>query len=118
MRNWTLWIELAQQFKTIYQGFRQCVKLRQKYMRLSYQRPGDNPKDLDTFEAYPVPYGVGRLQFSSGNYSRLNLSPGEYDETPQPLHIDMNRIPTKFPGCFRLNDEGIFEYFVDETGSS
>ena len=109
-------VEFSAEFQAIYQSFRQCVKLRQKYMRLSYQRPGDNPKDLDTYEPYPVPAGVGRIP-TSLFFSRSNLSPGDIEDAfIQPLQIDMTRIPGKLEGVVRMGPDGVFEYFADESG--
>lgn len=44
----------TQEFREIYDAFRQCIRLRQKYMSLSLQRPGDNPKDWPESRIWPL----------------------------------------------------------------
>ncbi|CAG8767616.1 2857_t:CDS:2, partial [Cetraspora pellucida] len=43
------------ELETIYTDFHKCLELRDKYMKLSLQRLGDNPKDKDSWIIYPHP---------------------------------------------------------------
>ncbi|CAG8532540.1 1344_t:CDS:2 [Racocetra fulgida] len=43
------------ELETIYTDFQKCLELRDKYMKLSLQRLGDNPKDKDSWVIYPQP---------------------------------------------------------------
>lgn len=45
IRNWT--IVAASELKALFTSFQKCLDLRDKYMRLSLQRLGDNPRDHD-----------------------------------------------------------------------
>jgi hypothetical protein len=46
---------LAQELEQIFSSFEKSIELRAKYMHLSMQFPGDNPKDLDSWQILPLP---------------------------------------------------------------
>ncbi|KAJ1547995.1 AMP deaminase, partial [Cladochytrium tenue] len=47
--------ELSEELQSIFRAFRRCLELRSRYMQLSYQCAGDNPKDADNWPIYPPP---------------------------------------------------------------
>ena len=62
-------------------------------MRLSKQRPQDNPKDRSAYKPYPVPHGV-----TSNELFEVNLT----------------KLPTVAHEVFRLTDEGIYQVYSSQ----
>ena len=46
---------LSNQLSVIFDAWKHCIELRQKYLASSLQLPGDNPKDNDNWIIYPPP---------------------------------------------------------------
>jgi AMP deaminase len=47
--------ELSEELQGIFTSMQKCLLLRKKYMEMSLQCPGDNPKDSDSWKIYPAP---------------------------------------------------------------
>jgi len=47
--------EITLELQSLYTNFQKCLDLREKYMKVSCQRVGDNPSDKDDWVIYPPP---------------------------------------------------------------
>ncbi|KAF9027791.1 AMP deaminase [Haplosporangium bisporale] len=47
--------EVTLELQSLYTNFQKCLDLREKYMKVSCQRVGDNPSDKDDWVIYPPP---------------------------------------------------------------
>ncbi len=99
--------EYSDEIHEMYRSLRKCVQLREEYMRLSLQRPGDNPKDLDAYRYHPVPPSVSTKPHA-GSYPRLNTgnSYANLDFINEPLSLNPADIPgpdTVRSSLFTLN---------------
>ena len=45
--------DVTEELRSLYTNFQKCLDLRQKYMEISGQRIGDNPRDADDWTIYP-----------------------------------------------------------------
>lgn len=110
-RMFNILVRYEEEFKEIYESLKKCVMLRQKYMAVSLQRPGDNPKDHAAYKAYPVPDSI------NGNTTRvsseLNLLSSTLNHMIDPLSIDMSKIPTEHEYSFRLDEDGVFRVYAE-----
>ncbi|KAG0317864.1 AMP deaminase [Dissophora globulifera] len=53
--NFTPTDDVTQELRELYTDFQKCIDLRNKYMKISCQRFGDNPSDSDDWDIYPPP---------------------------------------------------------------
>jgi len=85
--------EDCEEYKLIYRGFRKCIQLRQRYMCLSLQRPGDNPKDWPKHPKVPLsPIPEGKKEYQTVHPDPLraehpNGIPYEKINRPQKHHV-------------------------------
>lgn len=100
------------EFREIYESLRQCVKLRQRYIRLSVQRPGDNPQDLDSYQGYPVPC-TGPNQDPSLAPFKLTRHESCVLIHPEATQINLSELPDAHPYAFRLED-GVFQVYASK----
>lgn len=110
-------IDLNDEFSEIYANLRKIVKMRQRYMRLSVQRPGDDPKDLPTYTAYPVHTSneSSKLRPAFGK-SYLDVGATASQLTVEQLEIDSSKIPgKKGTFCYRLSPDGVYQVYESET---
>jgi AMP deaminase len=68
-----------------------CVQIRAEYMAASLQRPGDNPKDKDSWEIYPKNWGIK-------------------GESPQDFDFSLCSIPPLHDFDYRIKD-GVFHVY-------
>ena len=45
---------LNKELANICEQLQKCIEIREKYMQISLQEPGNNPKDSDDWDIYPV----------------------------------------------------------------
>ncbi|KAG0241618.1 AMP deaminase [Actinomortierella wolfii] len=100
--------EVTRELKELYTNFQKCLDLREKYMRVSCQRVGDNPNDKDDWVIYPPPPPPSWPAPPEG--TKIRVSDG-----PASIGSDFVREEVTIPGMcdmwFELDDTGIFQVY-------
>lgn len=69
--------DIKQELVTLHTNFQRCLDLRDKYMAISLQRLGDNPKDRDDWKIYPSPpkptYNSTNTPCPKNNYKKTEV---------------------------------------------
>ncbi|KAF9194526.1 AMP deaminase [Haplosporangium sp. Z 767] len=93
--------EITQELKMLYTNFQKCIDLRAKYMKVSCQRVGDNPSDVDNWASYPE------------SQPPSEDSEGEYG--PETVGKDFVLEDVVIPGVcdqfFEMDDTGIYQVY-------
>ncbi|KAK2465384.1 hypothetical protein APHAL10511_002738 [Amanita phalloides] len=130
------------EYSAIFDSFRRCLHLRDKYMRKSKQRLGDNPKDYDG-HFHPIPDHLADVSALRSDADLSTNSPlsqtfepwNIYPRPPPPhwhltekeavsagrSHVTGNeefrfedcRIPDPHTWIFQLDDKGIYQVYDD-----
>jgi hypothetical protein len=82
--------------------------MRQRYMRLSVQRPGDNPKDLDTYIPYPVPSSNQENTKNVMGKSYLNMAKSASQLNMDNFTLDPSKMPGKHDSVCQIG----FIFFI------
>lgn len=134
----------AQEFVHIFQAFEKCLSLRDKYMRVSLQRLGDNPRDHDghfhgldpkitdvsgvrpdaDISAYASPDSENKLPKSPYKPWRIYPKPPpphwHWTADTEPVHGGDKAGSSKeefvFEKCEIPGDHGGWSFELDETG--
>jgi hypothetical protein len=121
--------EDCEEYKLIYKGFRKCIQLRQRYMCLSLQRPGDNPKDWPKHEKLPLsPIPEGKRDYKQPHpdparakyphgipYSEITTPPRHHVSSVDVIVIKYS-TPLQFE--FSICEDGVFRVYEDAEGRS
>ncbi|KAJ3129263.1 AMP deaminase [Nowakowskiella sp. JEL0407] len=102
--------ELSEELGNVFASFRKCLELRQKYMELSFQCDGDNPKDADDYEIYPPP---PKPTYPHPKATEEIVPPKteaedvqfEFEKCEIPGNHEIN-LPLKF--AFKMRSDGVF----------
>ncbi|KAI8605476.1 hypothetical protein EDD21DRAFT_332048 [Dissophora ornata] len=104
--NFTPTDEVTQELRELYTDFQKCLDLREKYMKVSCQRIGDNPSDSDDWVIYPPPPAPSWP---------LTENKGRTSNGPDSIGSDFVREDVPIPGLcdhvFELDDTGIFQVY-------
>jgi AMP deaminase len=119
----TITAELA----AIYKNIQRVLDLRHKYIRVSLQRPGDNPKDESSWKIYPAPPEPhwDHNRSTTGQNSTANSTILEVDESDPPKRTrkpgqdigsdfvinDLQPLPEADEMTYRLCSDGIFRVY-------
>ena len=101
---------IAAELKTLYRSLLNCLELRDKYMELSCQRHGDNPKDADNWEIYPPP--------PQPSWTALQTEP---QDQPVPsinnpeFRMEDCKIELADDKLFVLQDTGVFQVYNNQA---
>lgn len=121
---------ITAELSAIYTNIQKVLDLRHKYIRLSLQRPLDNPKDDPSWKIYPPhPEPVWdelkeRPNASSSLQNSVVLDSAEPSKAPRKMgkdigedfHIEDVPVPGASEMSFRLDDGGVFQVY--ETSKS
>ena len=113
-------VGVASELNSIYTNIQRILDLRHKYIRLSLQQPGDNPKDDQNWPIYPPP--PQPVWDEENNRPLDNAGSGNKWRKPGcdiGEDFDMDEM-LPFPGesemAYRLDDHGVFQVY--ETAKS
>ncbi|KAF8975974.1 AMP deaminase [Entomortierella lignicola] len=101
--------EITLELQSLYTSFQKCLDLREKYMKVSCQRVGDNPSDKDDWDIYPPPPPPSWP--ISEDKSRVS-------DGPASIGSDFVRENVTIPGLcdhvFELDDAGIYQVYENQ----
>ncbi|CAG8543490.1 1775_t:CDS:2 [Funneliformis caledonium] len=108
--------QVASELEDLYTRFHKCLELRDKYMELSLQRLGDNPKDHDTWNIYPPPPQPTWKSLSNNrSFSDDSVSSSYYKNEKKGVgenfEFDKCEIPGEHEYNFKLNESGIYNVY-------
>ena len=124
---------LSSELKTLYESLQHCLDLRDKYIRVSQQRLGDNPRDHDgVFFGFNDNAGdVSGIKPDASHESICDASDGTFSPwkiypRPPPPHWHYNdrgrEAEFDFTKClvpgadswdFRIDERGVFQVYTD-----
>lgn len=133
---------ISTEFKPMFEALQKCLDLRDKYIRLSLQRLGDDPRHHDgVFTGFEGDVGdVSGLKlhaYSSsafGSPSEKKFSPWKIYPSPPPPHWHYKKAPQSFfheeeefefskcdiPGedswTFKIDEKGVFQVYAQSSG--
>jgi hypothetical protein len=84
----------------IYLSLQTCLSLRDRYMKNSLQRLGDNPQDYDGGD---VPPGIPQEKFAPWT---IHPDPGTEN-----FSISIHKMPGESPFDFHLDETGVFQVY-------
>ncbi|KAJ3103011.1 AMP deaminase [Phlyctochytrium planicorne] len=102
--------ELSSELRNIFEIMQRCLELRKKYMQASYQCPGDNPKDDDSWVIYPKPPKPA-----------YNPNSNNVPEDPEPIpEFDIKDciIPGPHEYDYKMTEKGVYEVFTADGTSA
>ncbi|RDW88140.1 hypothetical protein BP6252_00172 [Coleophoma cylindrospora] len=89
---------ITSELSTIYTNIQKILDIRHKYIRLSLQEDGDNPKDDPTWDIYPPPpdpvWFEGRERAVTNAKTSVNSSMANSMVLPQPGDVEHTRSPS------------------------
>ncbi|KAI1297780.1 AMP deaminase [Mortierella claussenii] len=101
--------EITLELQELYTNFQKCLDLREKYMKVSCQRVGDNPSDRDDWEIYPPPPPPSWP---------ITEHKGRVTDGPDSIGSDFIRENIKIPGAcnhvFEMDDTGIYQVYENQ----
>ncbi|KAJ3030264.1 UNVERIFIED_CONTAM: AMP deaminase [Siphonaria sp. JEL0065] len=100
--------ELSEELQGIFQNLKKCLELRKKYMHLSLQCPGDNPKDLDDWEVYPPHVKTSSYDNPTDKEEIAKAHTFVLEECKIPGKEDRNRV-------YGINAEGTYQIYENES---
>ncbi|OTB01494.1 hypothetical protein M426DRAFT_323385 [Hypoxylon sp. CI-4A] len=135
---------IVAELSTIFQNIQKILDIRHKYIRLSLQRDGDNPKDDPSWDIYPPPpepawaeahanydtHGVNTGNNSMSNSMVLPPQGTAADAEPKrpirkrkPGHdigedfvmSDLSPLPQASEFVFRLDENGVYQVFENDA---
>ncbi|KAF9116438.1 AMP deaminase [Mortierella sp. AM989] len=98
--------DVTQELRELYTNFQKCLDLREKYMKVSCQRMGDNPSDSDDWVIYPPSHPPS---------SRPTDHCGHIIDGPGTVGKDFVLKDVPIPGLcdlyFEMNHTGVFQVY-------
>ncbi|KAF9583352.1 AMP deaminase [Lunasporangiospora selenospora] len=101
--------EITQELQSLYTNFQKCLDLREKYMKVSCQRVGDNPSDRDSWDIYPPPPPPSWPV--SENKGRVTDGP---DSIGNDFILEEVRIPAPSDHVYELDDTGVYQVYANK----
>ncbi|KAJ3121835.1 AMP deaminase [Physocladia obscura] len=114
--------ELSEELQGIFENLQKCLELRKKYMHLSLQCPGDNPKDHDDWVVYPPHVKKSSYQNNTGGPAHATATVSIFDEAEE-LKKKVHEFVYEecaIPGVdatgklFGVNSEGTYQVYANE----
>ncbi|KAF9362769.1 AMP deaminase [Mortierella sp. NVP85] len=101
--------EITLELQSLYTNFQKCLDLREKYMKVSCQRVGDNPSDKDDWEIYPPPPPPSWP---------ISEKKGRVSDGPDSIGSDFIREEVDIPGpcdyVFEMDDTGVYQVYENQ----
>ena len=122
---------VTSELSTIYTNIQRILDMRHKYIRLSLQQPGDNPKDDPSWPVYPPPPEPVWDEENNRPFQQQQTLAQESDQAPaspsrrrrkpgQDIGEDFDAsevaLPDESEMMFRLDNNGVFQVY--ETSKS
>ncbi|KAF9426083.1 AMP deaminase [Podila epigama] len=98
--------EVTQELQSLYTNFQKCLDLREKYMKVSCQRVGDNPSDKDDWVIYPPPPPPSWPV--TENKGRVTDGP---DSIGNDFFIEEAPIPAACNHVFEMDETGVYQVY-------
>ncbi|KAG0352596.1 AMP deaminase [Podila minutissima] len=98
--------EVTLELQSLYTNFQKCLDLREKYMKVSCQRIGDNPSDKDDWDIYPPPPPPSWPV--TENQGRVTDGP---DSIGNDFFIEKAPIPGMCDQIFEMDDTGVYQVY-------
>ncbi|KAG7878083.1 hypothetical protein KL937_004231 [Ogataea polymorpha] len=99
----------------IYKNVQRCMQIREKYQRLSLQRPQDNPKNKPEWRIYPNPPPPF---WKKGDEYSIERNPDQGDQLAENFDIGKVDIPGADPELdYVLDDEDVFQVVEKSSGN-
>jgi AMP deaminase len=104
--------EITLELQSLYTNFQKCLDLREKYMKVSCQRVGDNPIDKDDWVIYPPPPPPSWP---------VTENKGRVTDGPDSIGSDFIREDCKIPGpcdfVYEMDDTGVYQVITSSCCS-
>ncbi|KAF9196764.1 AMP deaminase [Haplosporangium sp. Z 11] len=104
--------EITQELQSLYTNFQKCLDMREKYMKVSCQRVGDNPNDKDDWVIYPPPPPPSWP---------ITENKGRVTDGPDSIGNDFFREEVPIPGpcnhVFEMDDTGVYQVYETQEDS-
>ncbi|KAJ4290161.1 AMP deaminase [Collariella sp. IMI 366227] len=101
------------ELSAIFKNVQKVLDIRHKYIRLSLQGPGDNPKDDPSWNIYPAPpepaHGLGSPHKSHGRRRKPGQDVGEDFDME-----DLLPLPGSTEMTYQLDDNGVYQVYENE----
>ncbi|KAJ3084731.1 AMP deaminase [Rhizoclosmatium globosum] len=106
--------ELSEELQGIFSSLKRCLELRKKYMHLSLQCPGDNPKDQDDWDVYP-PH-VKSSAYDANATGGSSTVPTNTSDSSRFVYANC-KIPGKEEKdrIFGINAEGTYQVYNNQS---
>lgn len=105
---------IAAELGVMYNKVQSCIDKRRKYQRLSFQCPGDNPKDEPSWKIYPEPprpvWNPETKEFEGQDHSRGYRS--------AEFKLEECEIPGKSEMVFKADENEVFQVYENENAMS
>ncbi|KAG0092990.1 AMP deaminase [Podila epicladia] len=98
--------EVTLELQSLYTNFQKCLDLREKYMKVSCQRVGDNPSDKEDWVIYPPPPPPSWPV--TENQGRVTDGP---DSIGNDFFIEKAPIPEMCDHVFEMDDTGVYQVY-------
>ncbi|KAG5652267.1 hypothetical protein H0H81_005620 [Sphagnurus paluster] len=124
---------ISNEYTGLLQSLQKCLDMRDKYMAMSLQRLGDNPKDYDGHQPSVDQDLGGTHEASKNNFAPWKIYPAPppphwhwsdkdkvvtSDGTPAPdsdeFRFEDCHIPGAHPWTYRLDDQGVYQVYDDK----
>lgn len=115
---------LSAELSAIYTNIQKVLDLRHKYLRVSLQGNGDNPKDDPSWRVYPPPpppvwigepaRSAGLQDFNGPPIIENRRKPGE--NIGEDFVYDEVEVPGPDEMVFKLDDKGVFQVYENKKG--
>ncbi|TPX38300.1 AMP deaminase [Synchytrium microbalum] len=106
--------ELASELQSIFSSLRECLELRESFLQMSLQTPGDNPKDDNDWVIYPPPLSPSYPPEYAANGDFIPREPDlrvEFDASQVP-------IPEMHAFSYQMGPNGVYEVYESETAKA
>ncbi|KAG0069893.1 AMP deaminase [Linnemannia elongata] len=103
--------QITEELRMLYTNFQKCLDLRDKYMKVSAQRIGDNPSDSDEWTIYPPPPVPSWPPPKPEDVGRVSGGPDS-------IGSDFVREEVPIPGLcnqfFEMDDTGVYQVYASK----
>nr|CAG8586748.1 11812_t:CDS:10 [Entrophospora candida] len=105
--------QIKEELNNLYTDFHKCLELRDKYMKFSLQRLGDNPKDHEDYKIYPPPPAPSSAADYYAKHSNLNKKKA-VKIVGEDFHVEDCEIPGDHQYVYELSTDGVYYVYKSE----
>ncbi|CAH1764303.1 1061_t:CDS:10 [Entrophospora sp. SA101] len=105
--------QIKEELNNLYTDFHKCLELRDKYMKFSLQRLGDNPKDHEDYKIYPSPPAPSSAADYYAKHSNLNKKKA-VKIVGEDFHVEECEIPGDHQYVYELSTDGVYYVYKSE----